>query len=181
MKNKILAAFIGVLLIGGAVFYEETRTPETLIASETSVAPEDHHAPFPNVLFKTPDGKSIGLQDIKEPIILVHFWAAWCAVCHTEFPELLKYVENAHGKIALLSISMDDRYEDSQKTLDTVQKKYQLSLKHPHLYWAWDQDKNLSVHIFNTVKVPETIVVQNGMMIDKIIGVGPWADATKKP
>ncbi len=173
MKTKLLVALIAALMLTGAILYNETLTPSPL-APEEKTAETGKFAPFPDIAFRTPDGKEFRIKDIKEPTVLVHFWAAWCAPCLTEFPELLKYVTNAHGKIALVAVSLDSRYEDSQKFLDKIG-----ATDVPHVYWAWDKDKSLSLHQFNTVKVPETIVVNRGrLMVDKIIGAGPWAEAS---
>jgi thiol-disulfide isomerase/thioredoxin len=181
MKIKIIALLVTLALVGAVVWYSQSLTPNPLQPMPKEPVVGKDLAPFPTIVFRTPDGKAIQVQDLKEPVVLVHFWAAWCAPCQAEFPELLAYVASTHGKVALLSVSLDDRYEDSQKTLDAVAAKNNLKLNAPHIYWAWDEGKQLSLHSFNTVKVPETIIVDHARrMVDKIIGPGPWAETAKK-
>lgn len=176
MKTKLLTLAFAVLILGGVILYNGLRVPQTL----TPYTPPEHPmvaAPFPDLQFKTVDGQSLYLKDIAEPIVLVHFWAAWCQPCQAEFPDLLNYVANARGKVALMAIALDDHYADSQKMLSRIEASSHTSLSAPHLYWVWDDNKAISARMFNTIKVPETIIVnQQRQMIDKIVGVGPWAD-----
>ena len=176
MKVKLISLFAAALLLICAIAYNDTRTPQPF-APQTK-APDTGGKSFPDIVFRTHDGQSFRVQDMKEKTILVHFWAAWCAACYGEFPNLIRYVEKAHGNIGLLCVALDDRYEDSEAALAKIENKYNLSTHAPHLYWAWDEDKHVSLDDFNTVKVPETIVVSQGRMMDKIIGAGPWAEAT---
>ena len=170
--NAKLTTLIGMLLLlAGTVYYNQHQLPQNE-EMQTETAQKKLEA-FPDVAFATPEGKTFHIGDIKEPTVLVHFWAAWCLPCHAELPQLVKYVKASHGKIALLSVSLDDDYEESWKLLDKA------DAYGPHFYFAWDKNKALSLHSFGTVKVPETIAVNTQrMMEDKIIGPGPWGEAS---
>lgn len=174
MKIKLLALLAASLFLCGSILYGQFHTPVELILERKEVV--NHKlASFPNITFKTIDGNTLSIKDMTEKTILIHFWAAWCAVCQTEFPALLKYVQNAKGEIGLVSISLDNHYEDSQKMLTRIAKKEFVSLNAPHLYWIWDEDKSLSLRTFNTIKVPETLIINNErLMVEKIVGAGQW-------
>jgi thiol-disulfide isomerase/thioredoxin len=178
MKVKLLVVIIAAMLLGGAILYGQLAVPINIVGQHISVD-DNNLLPFPAIDLKTTDGQVLRVNDMPEKIVLIHFWAAWCAVCYTEFPALLNYVEKAQGKIALVSISLDDRYQDSEKALRKIAQLNHFTINAPHLYWVWDQDKSLSLGSFNTVKVPETIVInEKRLMADKIVGVGPWEEAT---
>jgi len=178
MKTKLIVMLIVLLALGGALFYMQSLIPQSMSAAERTAPPQKTFAPFPDVIFKTPEGHDLRLTDLQEKVVLVHFWAAWCAVCYTEFPDIVKYVANSHGRVALLSVSLDDDYAESEKALKKIATRNHLSLRAPNLYWVWDKDKNLSLKTFNTVKVPETIIVdEKRQMVDKVIGAGPWGEA----
>jgi thiol-disulfide isomerase/thioredoxin len=173
---KLLAFLCALIVLGSTIAWNENRTPNAAPAA-VEAAPEKL-APFPNISFKTVGGEKLRVQDMKEKIILVHFWAAWCAPCQKEFPALLKYVQQSQGRVALIAIAIDDHYQDSQKFINRLTAKNPVLMHDPHIYWVWDSDKNLSAKMFNTVKVPETILVnEKRQMADKIIGEGPWAEA----
>lgn len=171
MNTKLISMLAIILVIGLAALNQQNQTPNIVKIETPPTLPTKNYATFPLVDFITPEGHSFKINQLKEQTILVHFWAAWCAPCQAELTDLIKYVVKSNGKIGLISVSLDPHYTDSQKILDTIKGTHM-----PHLYWAWDQDKTLSLHSFNTVQVPETIIVKDGMMTDKIIGAGPWAE-----
>ena len=45
------------------------------------------------------------LDEVKEPIVIVNFWASWCNPCVEEFPSMLKLVEALDGKVAIVAVS----------------------------------------------------------------------------
>lgn len=44
--------------------------------------------PVPDLTLKTMDGQSIDLSEQKGRVLLVNFWATWCAPCREEIPDL---------------------------------------------------------------------------------------------
>jgi thiol-disulfide isomerase/thioredoxin len=52
-----------------------------------------------------------GLKKILKPNgkpLLVNFWATWCDPCRDEFPDIVKLDGAYHGKIDVITISLDD-------------------------------------------------------------------------
>lgn len=45
---------------------------------------------FPNLVFKSADGKSTTLADLRGKVVVLHFWGSWCSPCRSEMPELQK-------------------------------------------------------------------------------------------
>jgi peroxiredoxin len=78
----------------------------------------------PAIDFKTTDinGKDIGLADFKGKVVLIDFWATWCAPCRAEMPNVKKVYADFHAKgFEIIGISMDnsrsalDGYLEEQK------------------------------------------------------------------
>ena len=43
---------------------------------------------YENVIFKDANQKSVDLTDYKGKLIILNFWATWCAPCREEMPSL---------------------------------------------------------------------------------------------
>ncbi|HAT30032.1 MAG TPA: TlpA family protein disulfide reductase [Janthinobacterium sp.] len=71
-------------------------------------------APAPAVEAKTLDGKSFKLSGEMGRVVIVNFWASWCAPCRQEMPALESYYQlhKAEG-LRVLAISMDEPADDA--------------------------------------------------------------------
>jgi peroxiredoxin len=67
----------------------------------------------------SPDGKEIKLSDFKGNYLLVDFWAAWCAPCRKENPNVVKAYKQFHEKgFNILGVSLDKKKEDWVKAIE---------------------------------------------------------------
>lgn len=55
------------------------------------------------------NGDAIRLSDYKGNVVLVNFWAAWCAPCREEIPQFVKLQDKYRGQgLRVIGISIDD-------------------------------------------------------------------------
>ena len=123
----------------------------------------------PEFEIETIFGNSKHINDFDNNVILVHFWASWCPICVDELPYLTSLVEDYNGSISLIAISINDSKESVYNFFNDFVKK-----QNPNIYWVWDKDKTLSNDVFNTFKVPETYIVYNNKIVQKITGRYEW-------
>ncbi|MBA4746911.1 MAG: AhpC/TSA family protein [Muricauda sp.] len=72
----------------------------------------------PNIVLPDMEGNLLDRKTLKGKIVLLDFWASWCAPCRQANPELLKIYEKSKDKgFEILGISID---ENSQKWKEAI-------------------------------------------------------------
>ena len=68
-----------------------------------------HNSPkkIENIFFNDINGDKIELQNFSKNILIVNFWATWCAPCVKEMPDLLKLESKLGKKFKVIFISLD--------------------------------------------------------------------------
>ncbi len=70
----------------------------------------------PNFTLQDLDGKKVSLRDLKGKVVLLEFWATWCAPCRVSIPAIEKIYTTYQGKgLAILGVSLDGGDWDSVK------------------------------------------------------------------
>ena len=114
------------------------------------------------------DGGTFKSSEITGKVMIVNFWASWCNPCVTEYPSLLKLVQNYKGQVILLAISMDDEKKD----IDNFLKAFGFDKDSVRI--LRDPDKKIS-DLFGVQKLPESFLFgRDGKLIRKIVGVEDW-------
>ena len=57
--------------------------------------------------FKDDEGKEISFSDFQDKVILVNFWATWCAPCIKEMPSLDRLKKKINKNFDVIAISVD--------------------------------------------------------------------------
>lgn len=103
--KKVASAFFGALLLATAVLSGckmgapsgGTAKPASALANE------------PNVTFKDLQGQDVSLESMKGKVVLLNFWATWCAPCQGEIPILIGLQQKYSSKgFTMLGAAMDD-------------------------------------------------------------------------
>lgn len=121
----------------------------------------------PMPTFVLPDRDEKNFSDIElrrdKKCVLIDFWASWCNPCRKSIPGLKDIYKEFAGKgLEIISISIDKRNEDWQKTLNEEQ------LPWPSLI----DTKNVSKEKFDVRAVPTFFLVdENGMVVEDNLSV----------
>ena len=120
------------------------------------------------------DGTERDLSAPSGKLLVVHFWATWCAPCEEELPGLLAWWREAKAdpRIELVAVSVDEDW----KTVDAFLARRNAA----DLPLALDPKKN-AASAFGTEKFPETwILAPDGTVLIHQVGAQDWsAPATR--
>ncbi len=130
----------------------------------------------PEFSFKDINSKEHKITDFKGKIILLNFWATWCAPCIAEFPQLVNLAQKNGDSLVLLAMSVDERPEriiPFLKKFDTdIQDKIN---KSDNIIIGIDKNKTISQNLFATVMYPETFIIAPDLSIKrKVTGIIEW-------
>lgn len=105
-------------------------------------------------------------------VIIIHFWASWCAPCVNEIPEIISFMKAQSSnsiKVHFIAVNLDSELEDIQKFLKSFPE-----LDNQPFVRIWDKQNVLSKY-FDIDKLPATVLFQNTKPYRKINGVVDWA------
>jgi cytochrome c biogenesis protein CcmG, thiol:disulfide interchange protein DsbE len=150
-----LCALLGlILLVTLAGCYSGSRPPRIgSVAPDFTVQDSDH---------------KITLSQLHGQIVVLNFWATWCAPCVEEVPSLVEMQRRMKAKgVTVLAVSVD--VDDSAY--------HQFVRQHGvNLLTVRDADQK-SNGLYGTFKFPETYVIdRNGVMRRKFIGAVDWTE-----
>jgi peroxiredoxin len=114
---------------GRCFYFCHTRCAAAFDADPTRFLPPALPRPAPEVHFLTPGGDAVSLASYRGKVVLVDFWATWCAPCVKALPEIAKLHESLgqRGFVAL-GVCID---EDGTKRDKFLKKR---AFAHPILF-----------------------------------------------
>jgi peroxiredoxin len=105
----------------------------------------------PDFTLRTMDGKNLRLQEQRGRVVMINFWATWCAPCRQEMPHLSKLYDKYRGSgFELLAVNVD---EEQAKAIGLAQ---QLKLKFPVLF---DGERKQVSGLYDLKAMPSTVII----------------------
>ena len=157
---RILILYI--FLLANVVAAENKLSKNIVINDELKV--------YDNLYFFDQDNKQINLDRYRGKLVLLNFWAIWCAPCKEEMPSLDKLKVNKKlNNIEIFPINIgNDSIEKSKEFFKD------LNIKNLKLYF--DPKINLAREL-SLRGVPTTVLVnKNGKEFARIIGIVDFED-----
>jgi cytochrome c biogenesis protein CcmG, thiol:disulfide interchange protein DsbE len=117
----------------------------------------------PNFTITTTAGDQMTPRNFGGKVLVVNFWASWCAPCVEEAPSLEEFAKTFKDSgVVVLGVSVDR----NERLYQNFVKRFGLS--YPQ---ARDPEENLSYR-YGTYKIPESYIIdRNGKVVRKYAGL----------
>jgi len=122
------------------------------------------------ITLPTSDRSRTALSDYSGNVVLVHFWATWCAPCKQEMPELVEfynsdYQELKKNGLRLLVVSNDVRRKDLAEFLD----------RHDLPFPVYFDSLSILNDKLDVAGVPASVLVdRHGRVVARHFGILDW-------
>jgi len=132
-----------------------------VVEKKTTAVITPYRKKAPNFYAESINGNDISLKSVlkNNKIVLVDFWASWCAPCRAESPKIIRLYNKYHAKgFDVIGVS-EDKYADIDKWKNAV------SLDGLPWHQVIDDNKRLA-NMFGVTSIPHTVLLdQNGGII----------------
>ena len=171
--HKILVLIAVICVSGGYIYWDSVREPTQI---KEALQEHEQAIKVPDFEYTDINGNQSSLYAHEEKVILLNFWATWCAPCVKEFPDMVALSEKFEDQLVFIAMSVDENPDNIGRFLKRLPKETQSSLKHlGNVYIAHDQDKAIAQDLFQTIKYPETYVIRKDLKVEeKVVGEIDW-------
>jgi len=148
INQKIIKFFI--FLFCFSIFSSISQTNEDVPLNNLAIS--EIPKPISSLIFEDFSGSEIDLKDYRGKLVIINFWATWCAPCMREMPSLDRlYIDNNFKNLQIFAVNMEQF-----NPLKTKKFFNELNIKKLEIFF----DPNLNfVKKFRLRGLPTTILV----------------------
>jgi cytochrome c biogenesis protein CcmG, thiol:disulfide interchange protein DsbE len=119
----------------------------------------------PEFSIRTDQGREVSPTSFGGKVLVLNFWATWCAPCVEEIPSLNEFQKRfANSGVVVLAVSVDKNAQTYRAFLDRIHVSFETTR---------DPDANVSAE-YGTFQYPETYIIKNGRVVRKFISNQDW-------
>lgn len=116
----------------------------------------------PDFTMNDPAGNPVSLSSLRGKVVMIDFWASWCAPCRQENPNVVKLYQKYHANgFEIIGVSLDRTKEEWVKAIadDQLSWVHVSDLK----YW-----QNTAARLYSVSSIPQTYLLdKDGKIIAK--------------
>jgi thiol-disulfide isomerase/thioredoxin len=133
----------------------------TLLVALSSLVLGQGEKPAPKLELKDVRGRALRLSDFKGKVVLLNFWATWCAPCRAEMPDLVKWQREYKSKgLQVIGVTYPpEELADVREFIKSIKVNYPVAL-------GEDQTKAM---FDNGEILPITVVIDKKGMVREVI------------
>ena len=160
-KNQKITKFL-IFLFCFSIFPSISQTNEDVPLNNMAI--NETPKPISSIIFEDFLGNEINLKDYQGKLLIINFWATWCAPCKKEMPSLDSLYKDKNFKnLQVFAVNMEQ-----PNTLKTKNFFDDLNIQNLEIFF----DRNLNfVKEFKLRGVPTTVLInKKGEEFARIIG-----------
>jgi len=124
----ILGLGLGIIIFFGFYKPEEVPFQNDPLQGMEALSDPSVDNPAPDFKLNSLSGNQIQLKDYRGQIVLLNFWATWCAPCRLEMPVLQNRAEQFVGEFAVVAINNAENSTDVQAYIDELGLSFEVLL-----------------------------------------------------
>ncbi len=155
MTNKplILTALLGASLCGALACDRATQADSRSPALADGVA-------APDFTLDGRDGRPITLSAFKGKVVIVDFWASWCAPCKDAMPHLeALYREHEAAGLVIVGVNIDAERVDAERFLEQVKVSFPI---------AFDGEQGPVATRWEPPKMPSSYIIDRAGRVARV-------------
>ena len=152
-------AAVAVAMVGLVIFARQLNQPETRLSSSPLVG-----TTVPDMNLPSLDGPPFETSDHIGEILVINFWASWCAPCEEEHPDLVAAANAlADENVTFIGVVYNDQESAANAFLDRLGRADQA-------FYVTDPGSRTAID-FGLFGIPETFFVnQEGVIVAVVRG-----------
>jgi thiol-disulfide isomerase/thioredoxin len=167
--QPVTLGLVALTLAGVAYFasqgVEAARTSDGRVSTALLNVEVRDERPPPFKL-KDYNGKEVSLDDFRDKVVFLNFWATWCPPCVEEMPSMRRLQAKLAGdpRFVMLAVSTDDDWDVVRKFFADEAPPFPVLL----------DPGGAVARQYGTEKFPETYVIKNGKVVGFIMAGRDW-------
>jgi len=132
-----------------------------LLAAFSSFVLGQGEKPAPKLELRDVEGRTLRLRDYKGKVVLLNFWATWCAPCRAEMPDLVKWQREYKSKgLQVIGVTYPpEELAEARGFIKSIKVNYPVALGAEQTKAMFDEGETL----------PVTVVIDKKGMIREVI------------
>jgi thiol-disulfide isomerase/thioredoxin len=156
MKNTLIGLLAALTLALAGVVIASLRDTSAKVGGEA-----------PTFTITTDQGSKITPDSFGGRLLVLNFWATWCAPCVQEIPSLNLFQQKYAGKgVVVVAISVDKNPDKYKAFLEKIPVSFST---------ARDPGADIS-NQYGTFQYPETYLIKDGRVMHKYGNAENWTD-----
>ncbi len=166
---------VGLIVLVEARGNEQVR--HAMVEDIVALGAETADRPAPQWSLMATDGQKVSLEDLKDKVVFLNFWASWCQPCVEEMPSMERLSRKYEGRdLVMVAISQDDSMEAIGAFLQKRDQEGKPIFPRGEVTMQILLDTSGTVsRTYGTQKLPETYIInRKGQIVARFVNKDDW-------